>query len=67
MLTLVLAKLVTSVPMRLQAAGQGPTGLAEKAQEPLSPWALAVFIWLVLFLTMAFVVAVGWLTRPRRP
>ncbi len=64
MLTLVLAKLVTSVPMRLQAAGQG---LAEKAQEPLSPWALAVFIWLVLFLTMAFVVAVGWLTRPRRP
>jgi hypothetical protein len=40
--------------------------VADKAQEPLTPWALAVFIWLILFLTMAFVIAIGWLTRSRR-
>ncbi len=40
--------------------------LNSKAQEPLTPWALAVFIWLIIFLTMAFVIAIGWLTRSRR-
>ena len=40
--------------------------LWEKLQEPLSPWATAVFVWLVLFVVMAFMVGVAWLTRPRR-
>jgi hypothetical protein len=34
--------------------------------EPLGAWATAAFIWLVLFLAMAFVVAMGWLSRSRR-
>lgn len=34
--------------------------------QPLSPWAMAVFVWLVLFLAMAFIVAVAVLSRSRR-
>jgi len=40
-----------------------PTG---KLQEPLGPWATTAFVGLVLFLAMAFVVAIGWLSRLRR-
>jgi len=42
----------------------GPSG--DWLSQPLGAWATAAFIWLVLFLAMAFVVAMGWLGRSRR-
>ena len=46
-------------------ASQTPS-LWEKLQEPLSPWATAVFVWLVLFVVMAFIIGLAWLSRSRR-
>ena len=43
-----------------------PSSLWEKLQEPLSPWATAVFVWLVLFVVMAFIIGLAWLSRSRR-
>lgn len=45
---------------------QEEASAAGKLQEPLGPWATTAFVGLVLFLAMAFVVAIGWLSRSRR-
>lgn len=57
-----------ALPAWAQDGDKAPAAgaLLEKFQEPLSPWATAVFLWLVLFVVMAFMVGVAWLTRPRR-
>lgn len=39
---------------------------ASQAGEPLGPWATAAFVWVILVLVLAFVVAMGWLSRSRR-
>lgn len=48
------------------AASAVGSGGQDQLFQPLSPWAMAVFVWLVLFLAMAFIVAVAVLSRPRR-
>jgi len=48
------------------ALAQEEASPAGKLQEPLGPWATTAFVGLVLFLAMAFVVAIGWLSRSRR-
>ena len=35
-------------------------------QEALGFWATAAFVWVILFLAMAFVIAMAWLSRSRR-
>lgn len=56
--------------VRAQNGGEASTAAAgtlwEKLQEPLSPWATAVFVWLVLFVVMAFIIGLAWLSRSRR-
>lgn len=62
---------IGSVPFGWAQEGSAKTSTAltlwERLQEPLSPWATAVFVWLVLFVVMAFLVGLAGLTRPRRP
>ena len=43
-----------------------PQSSQSQLQEPLGFWATAVFVWVILLLAMAFVIAMGWLSRSRR-
>ncbi len=58
--------LISGIGGLAQEGGTSPPAPADQLFESLSPWALAVFVWLVLFLAMAFIVAVALLSRPRR-
>ena len=40
--------------------------LSSDITQPLGPWATMAFVWIILLLAMAFVIAMGWLSRSRR-
>ena len=43
-----------------------PQPSEDQLEQPLGFWATAVFVWVILLLAMAFVIAMGWLSRSRR-
>lgn len=54
----VLAQSDTEAPATQSSQGQ--------LQEPLGFWATAVFVWVILLMALAFVIAMAWLSRSRR-
>jgi len=66
MLALCLFTLINSYGGIAQDETTMPPPQSDQLEQPLGFWASAAFVWVILILAMAFVIAMGWLSRSRR-